>query len=149
MPDKPLVISRHSAYVEYLQKNNLIPREHQLLEHIEDPEILKGRDVFTSGMPFHLASLCNSVTIVPLWIPQELRGKELSFEDVSKYASSSEKYFVCTQRTEVHSVYERIPEGGGYDFMCLRAQFFQEKDALAYVESHRSSRLEVKKEYIL
>ena len=86
---------------------------------------------FGHAIPF--GSSLRSVTIVPLWVPAELRGKELSLSEVEKYAKEPEKYFVSTQRTEVFSVYERIsPRVGGYDFMCLDAQFGRQTPLLIW-----------------
>jgi len=92
---KKLVISRHNAFLQYLlQKGIVRENEYEVIPHISDSSLLKGKDIITSGLPLHLCSLANSVTIVTLNLPQELRGKELSIQDMQKYCTGIKTYKV-------------------------------------------------------
>lgn len=45
-------------------------------------------------LPLHLASLANTVTTVDMNLPAEMRGKELSLEDIKKYLVDISTYKV-------------------------------------------------------
>lgn len=45
-------------------------------------------------LPLHLASLANTVTTVDMNLPAEMRGKELSLEDIEKYFTGMSTYKV-------------------------------------------------------
>ena len=49
-----------------------------------DAETVKGKDVY-GVLPLHLAALANTITSVDMNLPAEMRGKELSLEDVERY----------------------------------------------------------------
>lgn len=91
--ENKIVVTRHEALVEYLKELNVIKDgEFQLIQHAT-PKDIEGKDVI-GVLPISLAAYCNSVTEVPLNIPLELRGKELSLEDVRKYAGEISVYKV-------------------------------------------------------
>lgn len=88
-----IVVTRHEALVSYLKEIEVIKDgEFQLITHAT-PKDIEGKDVI-GVLPIALASLCNSITEVPLNIPLELRGKELSIEDIRKYAGEISVYRV-------------------------------------------------------
>lgn len=95
-----LVITRHPAYLAYLKEINLVEGEghqedYQVVEHATEHDVV-GLDVITSGLPFHLASLCRSVTTVPLFLTLEQRviGRELTIEEVRATAQPPKTYVV-------------------------------------------------------
>lgn len=96
VPMKQLIITRHPGYTAYCKSINLIDDATIVIEHATADQ-LKGRHVITSGLPLHLAALCASLTIVPLDIPLEARGKELSIEEIRKYAGKPQCYRVISE----------------------------------------------------
>jgi len=49
----------------------------------------------------HLAALASSITEVPLKIPSDLRGKELTVKEVRKYAEPPVTYVVTIIKEKV------------------------------------------------
>jgi len=89
---KKLVITRHQALVAYLAEVGLIGENAQVVAHAT-PEQVKGKHVI-GVLPHSLSSLCASYTEVPLNIPPELRGVELTLEQVRQYAGAPVTYIV-------------------------------------------------------
>lgn len=75
--EKALVVTRHPALVEFLAEQGV---EGELISHAT-PEQVRGRRVF-GVLPMSLAALCETFTEVSLVVPQELRGKELTLEEI-------------------------------------------------------------------
>lgn len=71
------IITRHPALVEYLREQGI---EGEVISHAS-PETVKGQDV-VGVLPLSLSCLCNSFKEVSMVIPAELRGKELSLDDI-------------------------------------------------------------------
>lgn len=87
-----LVVTRHPALIDYLREINLINAETPVLEHVSVEDI---RDKNVIGVfPLHLASMAKTVTEIPLDLPQELRGQELTLEQVRQYAGAPVAYKV-------------------------------------------------------
>ena len=87
-----IVVTRHPALVSYLQEQGLVPAGVPVISHAT-PEQVRGRYVI-GVLPLSLASLAESVTEVPLSLPPELRGVELSLEQVRQYAGRPVTYQV-------------------------------------------------------
>ena len=87
-----LIVTRHPGLVEYLIEEGIAPVDVEVISHAS-PEIVKGRHV-CGVLPHSLSCLTASFTEVPLKLPQELRGKELTIEDVRKYAGHPVTYKV-------------------------------------------------------
>ena len=87
-----LVITRHPALVDYLREQGIVTGDVEVISHAS-PEIVEGKHVL-GVLPHSLSCLTASFTEVPLRIPAELRGKELSVEDLRKYAGSPVTYHV-------------------------------------------------------
>lgn len=92
-----LVITRHAALVEYLKEIKIVHPDVEVIEHAT-PEMVKDRDVF-GVLPHSLSCLTTSFTEVPLVLPAELRGVELSIEDIRKYAKPPVTYIVQAVKT--------------------------------------------------
>ncbi len=88
----PLVVTRHKALVEYLKEIDLINDRDPVISHATDVDV-DGNHVI-GVLPLSLASLCATVTEIPMNIPPELRGKELSIEQVRQYAGWPRTYEV-------------------------------------------------------
>ena len=92
---KALVVTRHAALVEFLVGKGYISADSEVVEHATE-ETVKGKHVW-GVLPRSLSCLCKSFTEVPMSIPSELRGKELSLDDMIKYAGKPVTYVVKTQ----------------------------------------------------
>ncbi len=55
--------------------------------------MLEGKDVI-GVLPLNLAAVCHSVTMIPMSLPAELRGIELSLEQVQQYAGTPQVFEV-------------------------------------------------------
>ena len=90
---KQPVITRHKALLAYLLDKDIIKEgEFKLIEHADYKDV-EGRDVI-GVLPLQLASYAKSVTEVPLKLTPEMRGKELTFEEVEKVAQEPVQYIV-------------------------------------------------------
>ena len=88
-----VVVTRHPSYVQHLLNIGLIEPGVEVVAHAS-PETVSGKHVITSGLPLHLAALAAKLTTVPLFLPPELRGKELSLEEVAAHAQPPASYVV-------------------------------------------------------
>lgn len=76
---KNLIVTRHPALVEFLREKGI---ECELITHatVED---VKGNHVY-GVLPIHLAAECELFTEVAMMVPQELRGCELTLEQIKQ-----------------------------------------------------------------
>jgi len=87
-----LIITRHPGLVEYLREIGMADAETLVISHAT-PENVAGKN--TCGvLPHSLSCLCETFTEVPLALPQELRGAELTVEQVRQFAGKSVTYKV-------------------------------------------------------
>ena len=87
------VVTRHKALVDYLLDKDIIKEgEYSLIEHADYQEV-QGQDVI-GVLPLQLASYAKSITEVPLKLTPEMRGKELTIEEVEQIAEKPVKYIV-------------------------------------------------------
>ena len=90
--DSPVVVTRHPALVEYLTELGVVPAGTEVVTHATAEQV-RGRHVF-GVLPLHLAAEAASVTEVTLHVPAELRGVELTLEQVRQFAGPLVKYKV-------------------------------------------------------
>lgn len=90
--DSPVVVTRHAALVEYLTELGVVPAGTEVVTHATAEQV-RGRHVF-GVLPLHLAAEAASVTEVPLNVPAELRGVELTLEQVRQFAGPLVEYKV-------------------------------------------------------
>ena len=103
---KYIIVTRHPALVTYIKANGLAPENTPVIRHVTVDDV---RDKNVIGvLPMHLAALANTITEIPLRIPENLRGKELSYTDMQEVAGDAVTYVVKTD--------------GAYD-MSLRTAF--------------------------
>jgi len=88
-----IIITRHPALATYLRGLGI---KAPIVAHAR-PEDVKGKHI-CGVVPLSLAACAESVTVVPLHIPQALRGKELTYEDIKAVADAPQRYVVT--RTE-------------------------------------------------
>jgi hypothetical protein len=91
---KSIVVTRHMALLQYLKEEGLISGNEQVFTHVTENDV-KDKHVF-GVLPLRLAALTFGVTEVALDIPEELRGKELTIEQVRQYALPARTY-VCKE----------------------------------------------------
>ena len=90
---KQLIVTRHKALVDYLLDKDIIKEgEYKLIEHADYKDV-EGQDVI-GVLPLQLASYAKSVTEVPLKLTPEMRGKELTFDEVENVAQEPVQYIV-------------------------------------------------------
>lgn len=87
-----LIVTRHPGLVEYLRELGLCQEGVEVISHAS-PEAVAGRHV-CGVLPHSLSCLTASFTEVPLALPAELRGVELTLEQVRLYASAPVTYRV-------------------------------------------------------
>lgn len=87
-----LVVTRHPGLVEFLRERGLCAPDATVIPHAS-PEDVRGKHV-CGVLPHSLSCLCESFTEVPLTLPPELRGVELSLEQVRQYAGEPATYIV-------------------------------------------------------
>ena len=90
---KQLIVTRHKSLVSYLIDKNIIKEgEYKLIEHADYKDV-EGQNVI-GVLPLQLASYAKSITEVPLKLTPQMRGKELTFEEVEKVAEEPVQYIV-------------------------------------------------------
>lgn len=93
--DEPVfdvIVTRHAALVRYLSALGLSGPETKVISHATPDQI---RDRHVAGvLPHSLSCLTASFTEVPLFLPPELRGKELTYEQVKEFAGEPATYIV-------------------------------------------------------
>lgn len=90
---KQLIVTRHKALVAYLLDKDISKEgEYKLIEHADYKDV-EGQDVI-GVLPLQLASYAKSVTEVPLKLTPEMRGKELTLDEVSMIAGKPVQYIV-------------------------------------------------------
>lgn len=87
-----LIVTRHTGLVEYLIQEGLVQEGVEVISHAS-PEAISGKHV-CGVLPHSLSCLCASFTEVPLFLPAELRGKELTVEQVREFAQPISIYQV-------------------------------------------------------
>lgn len=94
-----LVITRHPALLAYLLELGLADPSTPVVQHAT-ADMVRGKHV-VGVLPHYLSSLCDLYTEVPLVVPQELRGQELTIEMVRQYAQPAQTYKVANVRLPV------------------------------------------------
>ena len=89
-----LIVTRHSGLVQYLIAKGFVPSDVEVVEHAS-ADIVTGKHVW-GVLPHSLSVLCDSFTEIPLSLPIELRGKELTMEQVEAHAGEPVTYVVRT-----------------------------------------------------
>lgn len=101
-PTKPLqkvVVTRHNALVAYMKELGLVDETTPVYPHVRG-SMIAGKHVF-GALPLHLMALAAKVTVVPLRnVPHNLRGQDLSIEEVRMYAAPPVTYEVREVLTE-------------------------------------------------
>jgi hypothetical protein len=87
-----LVVTRHQGLVDYLIEEGIITAKTTVISHAS-AETVTGKHVL-GVLPHSLSCLCASFTEIPLILPPELRGQELTADDVRKHARAPVTYTI-------------------------------------------------------
>ena len=87
-----VVVTRHPALVAYLVEVGLVQEGVKVVTHA-DSDTVRNKHV-VGVLPLRLAALAAAITEVPLSLPPELRGIELTLEQIRKYAGETATYAV-------------------------------------------------------
>ena len=87
-----VIVTRHQTLVQHLVETGVAPNDAQVVDHAT-PENVAGAHVI-GVLPIHLAALAARYTNVALHTPPELRGVELTLEQVRLYAQPPVSYEV-------------------------------------------------------
>jgi len=112
-----LIVTRHHGLVEFLAR--YIGSGHEVVAHATADKV-KGRDVW-GVLPLHLAAECGRFTEVPLDLPQDLRGKELTCEQVERYCSKPVTYEIVRH---IHDICSYCGADNGTEDQANRRQGF-------------------------
>lgn len=74
-----LIVTRHAGLARYFVEKGWVPPDTPVLCQA-GPQDVRGKNVF-GILPLSVASHAETVTSIPLRIPMELRGKELTAEE--------------------------------------------------------------------
>ena len=88
----PVVVTRHKALVDYLVEQGLVEEGVEVLEHVSASDV-EGRNVI-GVLPLSLAAHALTVTEIPLSLTREMRGKELTLDEVRSVACDPVTYTV-------------------------------------------------------
>ena len=89
MQDIDQIITRHKALLVYLRG---IGVKAPAVPHAE-PKDVKGKNI-CGVVPLSLAAHAKSVTVVPLHLKAEMRGRELTYDEVRMTADNPQRYVV-------------------------------------------------------
>ena len=92
-----LIVTRHAGLVAYLIAEGLVPADVEVVSHAS-PENVADKHVW-GVLPHSLSCLTRSFTEIPLDLPAELRGVELSEDQVRKYAGEAVTYRIHKTHT--------------------------------------------------
>ena len=87
-----IIVTRHEALLQYLLQEGIVKEGVKVVSHAA-PDTITGKHVL-GVLPHALSSMCASFTEVPLFLPPELRGKELTLAEVTEYAGEPVTYSV-------------------------------------------------------
>ena len=94
MSNNYIIVTRHPALVTYILEARIAPVDTPVVTHVTDDDV---RDKHVIGvLPMRLAALAATMTEIPLQIPEYLRGKELSYDDMKEVAGDPVTYVVST-----------------------------------------------------
>lgn len=107
MTTTTIVVTRHPALVALLIERGLITADAPVIAHATAADV---RDKHVIGvLPLSLASLALSVTEIPLNVPAELLGVELTLEQCREFAGETRTYAIrdITVPRKIEAAYDR------------------------------------------
>lgn len=90
---KTPVVTRHKALLAYLLDKEIVKEgEFELIEHADYQDVM-GKNVI-GVLPLQLSAYTKTITEVPLTLTPEMRGKELTLNEVEQIAEEPVQYIV-------------------------------------------------------
>lgn len=90
---KTIIVARHEGAVKWLNDKGITG---EVISHVSDPSVLDG-NIAVGILPLNLAARAAEVWAIDLPnLPAELRGKELSPEQMDAAGATVTKYKVTT-----------------------------------------------------
>lgn len=80
-----LIVTRHAGLLQYLKEIGLANDSTAVISHAT-PELVAEKNV-CGVLPHYLSSLCKTYTEIPLDLPENLRGVELTVDQLRQYVS--------------------------------------------------------------
>ena len=93
VPSDAEVVTRHKALLDYLLEMEYISEKAQIYTGNVSPRIIENKKVI-GILPFNMAALTESITLIPLHSSFEERGEELCIERLREIADLPQTYFV-------------------------------------------------------
>lgn len=88
-----LVVTRNPSFLAYLVDAKIVVPAVPCFEYVTASDVI-GKHVVGDMLPYTLAGVTESYTIVPLDLPRELIDKRLVVADYVKYAREPVKYAI-------------------------------------------------------
>lgn len=85
-----VIVTRHQGLVDYIIKSGLAAPDTTVVIHATASAV-RGKKVCGS-LPHSLSCLTESFTEIPLALPLHKRGKELTWDEIKKYARTPKTY---------------------------------------------------------
>jgi putative CRISPR-associated protein (TIGR02620 family) len=89
---RSVIVTRHPALVAYLRQQDIAPAGAEVVSHAT-PRDVEGAHVY-GVLPLHLAALAAKLTVVGLALTADMRGRELSLDEVAAIAQPPVTYRV-------------------------------------------------------
>lgn len=90
MQKADIVVTRHSGLVQFLADRGLVDRGVPVVAHA-DADTVRGKRV-AGVLPLHLVALTAGTLVVDLDIPADLRGADLTADQVQQYCTGARWY---------------------------------------------------------
>ena len=87
-----VVVTRHPALITYLVQTGIVEEGVEVVSHADEAAV-RGKHVI-GVLPLRLAALAASITEVPLVLPPDLRGVELTIDQIREHAGEPSTYVV-------------------------------------------------------
>ena len=86
-----LIVARHPGVSKWLESQGIVGDS---VEHVDNPEQVRNKNV-VGVIPFYLAAEANEVYSIDIPdLPREMRGKDLTPEEMDKYGATLTRYKV-------------------------------------------------------
>ena len=96
MSNDIVIVTRHPAVVEWLSSRGITGR---VVSHASIADVM-GKEVY-GVLPLRLAAAAKIVHTIDMDVPADMRGKELTIEDMDRYGARINSYItVCMSAWE-------------------------------------------------
>ena len=89
---RTIVVTRHASLVALLRERGILTEDARVIAHAT-PDDVRGARVI-GVLPLALAALAESITEIPLTLTPEMRGRELTLDELRACAGEATTYSV-------------------------------------------------------